>query len=51
MSNKIIYRFTLNQPFDLIMNALSPFLNTLISYIEAKNMINFINVKAKLYYN
>ena len=33
------------------MNTLSPFLNVLIGYIKAKNIINFINVKVKLYYN
>ena len=27
------------------------FLNALISYIKTKNVINFINIKIKLYYN
>ena len=49
--NKIIYRFILNQLFNLIINILLSFLNALIGYIKAKNIINFINVKAKLYYN
>ena len=49
--NKIIYKFILNQFFNLIINTLLFFLNILINYIKTKNIINFINIKAKLYYN
>ena len=51
MFNKIIYKFTLNQLFNLIINTLLLLLNILINYIKTKNTINFINIKVKLYYN
>ena len=51
MFNKIIYRFILNQLFNLIINVLLPLLNALINYIKVKNTINFTNIEVKLYYN
>ena len=49
--NEIIYKFILNQLFNLIINTLLSFLNILINYIKTKNIINFINIKIILYYN
>ena len=51
MFNKIIYKFILNYLFNLIINVLSLLLNILIDYIKVKNVINFINIEIKLYYN
>ena len=51
MFNKIIYKIILNQLFNLIINTLLFLLNTLIDYIKVKNVINFTNIKTKLYYN
>ena len=33
------------------MNTLLSLLNVLIDYIKAKDVINFVNVETKLYYN
>ena len=50
--NEVVYRFTLNQPLDIIFKGTDPVnVNIMITHIEVHNAITFMNINAKHHYN